>query len=184
MYLLYDLRGTLFIHFLNIRIMKTKSFVVAVIALLTISLTLPVETLKAYPPRWVPAHGYRANVRHIYFPEQNIYYDTRRDVYIYPDRGRWVTSVRLPDVFAMISLATAPKIELALNTPYPYRYNERHMEMYRIRHHRDFDRRYVDRRDYREADRPRRDDRHWDEDQDRHHDRDREHRHGHDRDDD
>jgi len=31
------------------------------------------------PPPWAPVHGYRAKqeVRYIYFPEQNIYYDQK-----------------------------------------------------------------------------------------------------------
>ncbi len=160
--------------------MRTKSFVTIVIALITIGLGTPVERIKADPPHWVPVHGYRAHTRHIYFPEQNIYYDTYRHVYIYPDRGRWTTGVRLPEVFAMVSLATAPKIELELNSPYPYRYNERHMEMYRIRHRRDFDHRYADRRDFREAYRLRHDNKYWNRDEDRHHDRNREYRHNRD----
>ena len=34
------------------------------------------------PPSWAPAHGYRANTRQVYFPEQNLYYDVGKSVYI------------------------------------------------------------------------------------------------------
>ncbi|MDR3652374.1 MAG: hypothetical protein P4L34_05310 [Paludibacter sp.] len=150
--------------------MKTKSFIVVAMALLTLSLTVPFETLKADPPRW--AQGYRVRARHIYFPQQNFYYDTYRNVYIYPDRGRWVTSIHLPGIFAAINLFTAPKVELRVNTDYPYCDNRRHIEMYRIRN----------RGEYYEGNRYRDDDRRRNDYNERDHDRG--HRHGHDREED
>lgn len=162
--------------------MKTKSFIFIVVSLLTIGLTTPLETLKANPPRWAQAHGYRAKTHHIYFPEQNFYYDTRRAVYIYLENGRWVTNVQLPGIFASINLFTAPKVELETNSYYPNLYNRRHIEMYRERNRRNYcDReRERDRREYY------REDRGHDKDHDRDHDRGhgKNHKHGHDREDD
>ncbi len=136
--------------------MKTKSFVVIVIALLTLSLTLPFESLKADPPRWAPAHGYHVKTRHIYFPQQNFYYDMHRHVYIYLDNGRWVTNVRLPRWYTTIDLFRAPKVELEINSDYPYRDNRRHVEMYRLRNKREY---YENRRDDGNRDRDREHDR-------------------------
>ena len=121
--------------------MKSKSFLVIVVALSTLCLTLPFEALEANPPRWAPAHGYRARTRQVYFPEQNFYYDTHRSVYIYLDNGRWVTNVRLPILYAMINLGNAPKVEMEINSDCPYRYNTRHVEIYRVRNNREY-RRY------------------------------------------
>jgi len=159
--------------------MKTKSFIVGVIALLTLSLTIPFETLKADPPRWAPAHGYRARTRQVYFPKQNFYYDTQRSVYIYLDHGRWVTNVHIPAMYAYINLVRAPKIELQINSDYPYRYNRRHVELYRVRDRRDYNQ-----REYYEGDRDgnRRRDDEGDRGNGRGHDR--EHQNKHDREDD
>lgn len=55
--------------------MKTKTFnsrtlkIVAVIALF-VTFLLPESTF-AQPPKWAPAHGYRAKTRYVYFPQQN-----------------------------------------------------------------------------------------------------------------
>jgi len=131
--------------------MKTNSFILVTIVALTMCLTLPFETLKADPPRWAPAHGYRAKTHHVYFPEQNFYYDTHRNVYIYPDRGRWVTNVQLPSIFLGVNLFNAPKVELEINSDRPYVYNRKHIEMYKQKYKKEkkeFKRDYKDRRDY------------------------------------
>jgi len=162
--------------------MKARSFIFVAVSMLTLGLTIPFETMKANPPRWAPAHGYRAKTHHIYFPEQNFYYDTRRAVYIYPENGRWVTSVQLPGIFASINLFAAPKVELVTNSYYPNLYNRRHIEMYRERNRRDYydKERKHDRRDYYREGRDR--DRDGDRDRDRDHGKN--HKHEHDRDDD
>ncbi len=131
--------------------MKTNSFILVTIVALTMCLTLPFETLKANPPRWAPAHGYRAKTHHVYFPEQNFYYDTHRNVYIYPDRGRWVTNGQLPSIFLGVNLFNAPKVELEINSDRPYVYNRKHIEMYKQKYKKEkkeFKRDYKDRRDY------------------------------------
>ena len=159
--------------------MKTKSFIFITVSLLTLGLTTSLETVSANPPRWAPAHGYRARTHHIYFPEQNFYYDTRRGVYIFLENGRWVTNVQLPGIFASINLFTAPKVELVTNSYHPNLYNRRHIEMYRERNRREYygRERDRDRREYYRENRGR--------DKDRGRDyvrgHEKNHKHGHDR---
>ena len=56
--------------------MKTNSFHMYVVAVLLVLFVFPPDSLQADPPRWAPAHGYRAKTRQIYFPEQNFYFDS------------------------------------------------------------------------------------------------------------
>ena len=77
--------------------MKTKTFnsrtlkIVSIIALF-ITFLLPESTF-AQPPKWAPVYGYRAKTRHIYFPQQNFYYDIQKHNYFYLNNGIWSVSV-------------------------------------------------------------------------------------------
>ena len=83
------------------------------------------------PPTWAPAHGYRANTRQVYFPEQNLYYDVEKSVYISLSGGNWQVSASLPAVFAGVDLSIAMQVELDLNTDTPQKYNAEHKEKYK-----------------------------------------------------
>lgn len=102
-------------------------------------LTLPFDSpgqgrsQKHGPPPWAPAHGYRAKTRHIYFPNQNLYYDVQRNSYIYYSNGRWRVSVNLPVAYSRINLRLAPKVELDLDSDSPQRYNLEHRNRYKGR---------------------------------------------------
>lgn len=75
------------------------------------------------PPPWAPAHGYRAKTRHIYFPDQNMYYDMQKGTYIYYDNGNWQVSVNLPSLFGSINLGSSRQIELEYYGDRPQQYN-------------------------------------------------------------
>ncbi len=83
------------------------------------------------PPPWAPAHGYRAKTRHIYFPDQNFYFDLQKNVYIYVQGDRWEVSVKLPTVYAGMNLQAAAKVELELNVDMPQKYNGEHVAKYK-----------------------------------------------------
>jgi hypothetical protein len=83
------------------------------------------------PPSWAPAHGYRANTRQVYFPEQNFYYDVEKSVYISLSGGNWQVSASLPAVFAGVDLSLAVQVELDLNTDAPQKYNSDHKAKYK-----------------------------------------------------
>lgn len=85
---------------------------------------------KCGPPDWAPAHGYRAKQRHIYYPEQNVYYDTQREVYIYVDMGRWEVGARLPLPLRNVQLNRATSVRLDIESDYPQRYNDYHRRRY------------------------------------------------------
>jgi len=86
---------------------------------------------KKGPPSWAPAHGYRANSRHIYFPEQNIYYDVQKSIYISLSGDNWQVSVNLPSIFSGIDMSIAVKVELDLSTDTPQKYNSEHLVKYK-----------------------------------------------------
>lgn len=111
--------------------MKTEPFRIIFIPLLVVWLALPLNEVQADPPRWAPAHGYRAQTRQIYFPDQNFYFDIQRNVYIYFYNGKWITNTKLPTVYARVNLSLAPKVELEIATNEPYRYNKTHVTMYK-----------------------------------------------------
>lgn len=113
--------------------MKTNSFHIYAVAVLLVLLAFPLDSLQADPPRWAPAHGYRAKTRQIYFPEQNFYFDLQRNVYIYFEKGRWTSNIRPPRIYANINLMHAPKVELSIASSKPYLYNKAHMTTYKAK---------------------------------------------------
>jgi hypothetical protein len=88
------------------------------------------EKTKGGPPSWAPAHGYRAKTRQVYFPEQNVYYDTQKESYIYFSNGKWEVSVGLPPILKGVDLKIAKKIEMELDTDQPQLYNDEHKKIY------------------------------------------------------
>ncbi|WP_310555152.1 hypothetical protein [Flavobacterium sp.] len=91
----------------------------------------PTEMFSQGPPPWAPAHGYRAKTRHIYFPEQNFYYDIQKKNYIYLKNNNWEISVSLPSIFVGINLGNTAQIELDFEGSNPYRYNSVHIVKYK-----------------------------------------------------
>ncbi|WP_420575635.1 hypothetical protein [Ekhidna sp.] len=92
---------------------------------------------KGGPPSWAPAHGYRAKkavsqtARYMYNPDYNIYYDRRKEAYIYVSFGRWVISSRLPMDLNHRNVRDGFSVELAVNHSQPYSLNARHIKTYR-----------------------------------------------------
>lgn len=109
--------------------MKTIEKITVVAAFLL--LIIPETSLAQGPPPWAPAHGYRAQTRHIYFPQYNMYYDMDRSSYLYLNGGRWAVSATLPNIFVGINLGRAAQIQLNYAGYDPYRYNRVHVVEYR-----------------------------------------------------
>lgn len=87
------------------------------------------------PPPWAPAHGYRAQTQHIYFPSLNIYFDVHRNLYYFLSGNRWIASPRLPMGIPLPVLRVAPKVELNVVTPTPFRFNDQHRVAYKAPAH-------------------------------------------------
>ena len=83
------------------------------------------------PPSWAPAHGYRANTTYIYFPDQNVYFDMQKSVYISLSGDNWQVNATIPSVFSGIDLSIAAKVELDLSTDTPQKYNSDHKAKYK-----------------------------------------------------
>lgn len=109
--------------------MKTLERITAIAVFLF--LMLPEESSAQRRPHWAPAHGYRAQTRHIYFPQHNMYYDMNRANYLYLNGGRWLVSATLPSIFVGVNLGSSAQIQLNYNGYDPYRYNTVHVVEYR-----------------------------------------------------
>ena len=110
--------------------MKTKELIVAFAAMFALTIAIPAESAAA-PPYWAPANGYRDQTRHIYFPQQNIYYDLQKEVYMYDDGGLWFVIKSVPEKYKNINLRKSPQVQLFLNTDAPYTENETHRTKYK-----------------------------------------------------
>jgi hypothetical protein len=110
--------------------LKSRALKLVVIIALLTTFILP-EVTFAQPPKWAPAHGYRAKTRHIYFPEHNFYYDIQQRSYFYLNGGRWTVSVAIPAPFLRISLGNTTQIQLDYYGAYPYYYNTNHRVKYK-----------------------------------------------------
>jgi hypothetical protein len=112
--------------------MKPKISLIGFVVLLVVIFLTPMDALAQGkekpkgPPNWAPAHGYRAKTRHIYFPDNNFYFDIQKNVYIYLSGDQWQVSIKLPSLFASIDLKGAVQVELELYTDTPQKYNAEH----------------------------------------------------------
>ena len=105
------------------------------VLILVFMLVVPTDVFSQGPPPWAPAHGYRAKTRHIYFPDQNMYYDIQRGNYIYFNNGKWSVSVKVPSIFVGINLGRSTQIELDFYGDSPQRYNYSHKTKYKVKKH-------------------------------------------------
>ena len=119
--------------------MKPKISLIGFVVLLIVTFALPLETLgqgkgkPKGPPPWAPAHGYRTKTRHVYFPDNNFYFDVQKSVYIYFSGDKWQVGVKLPSLYAGIDLKGAVKVELELAIDSPQKYNSDHIVKYKAK---------------------------------------------------
>ena len=97
--------------------------------ILLFTVILQINTM-AGPPPWAPAHGYKAKTRYVYFPQQNIYYDLKKNVYIYPQGPSWSFGISLPTIFGNINLGSQRQVELYYYSENPEKYNKQHKTKY------------------------------------------------------
>jgi hypothetical protein len=122
--------------------MNLKNKLKGIMVLLALVLVLPIDSIGqgrsnekggGGPPPWAPAKGYRAQTRHVYFSDYNIYFDLQRSVYIYLSGGKWIISPSLPTRYAKIDFKRAVKVELELNSDNPQRHNANHVAKYKAK---------------------------------------------------
>lgn len=77
-------------------------------------------------PSWGPV-GYDY-VDYYYFPDFNAYFDVNSGLYIFMDRGRWITAQYLPMAYRHYDLYKVYKVALNINKPWLY--NNRHIKSY------------------------------------------------------
>lgn len=114
---------------------KKKIATLLGVLILVFMLVVPTDVFSQGPPPWAPAHGYRAKTRHIYFPDQNMYYDIQKGVYIYFNNGKWSVSTKVPSVFVSINLGRSTQVELDFYGDRPQRYNYSHKTKYKVKKH-------------------------------------------------
>lgn len=83
-----------------------------------------------YSPYWVPNHIVRAEMRHVYFPEFDVYFDRWNGTYIYFTGRRWLTSPYRPYGLRPVDFARAHKVGLGINSSRPYVYHTRTYSSY------------------------------------------------------
>jgi hypothetical protein len=112
--------------------LKSRTLKIVTLIALLVTFILPESSYgHGKPPKWAPAHGYRAKTRHIYFPEQNFYYDIQTNNYLYLNNGNWSVSVAIPRPFININLSRAVQVQLDFAGSAPYRYNSDHCVKYK-----------------------------------------------------
>ena len=117
--------------------MKTKFLFRGLVVIMILTLALSLDTFgqgkekKKGPPPWAPAHGYRAQTRHIYFPDYNFYFDLQKSVYIHLSGENWQVSANLPSVFSGVDFKITAKVELDLDIDTPQKYNSDHKIKYK-----------------------------------------------------
>ncbi|MEN8125682.1 MAG: hypothetical protein ABFR32_11190, partial [Bacteroidota bacterium] len=116
--------------------MKSKITLFGFAIFLIMAFAMPLDALgqekgKGGPPSWAPAHGYRAQTSHIYFPDDNFYFDLQNNMYIYMEGSKWQVSAKLPSLFAGIDLKGAVRVELELGSDSPQKYNAEHKVKYK-----------------------------------------------------
>lgn len=116
---------------LTINLLEMKKLIKTTVIATFLFLIIPDNIFAQGPPPWAPAHGYRAKTRHIYFPEQNFYYDIEAHNYIYLNRGQWSISATIPRPFININLGGAPQVQLNFIGHNPYRDNHVHVVKYK-----------------------------------------------------
>lgn len=84
-----------------------------------------------YTPHWVPSYVVRENIRHVYFPAYEVYFDRWNGNYIYFTRQGWITSSYLPYGLRGVNFRRAYKIGVAIDSSRPYTYNNLHRSNYR-----------------------------------------------------
>jgi hypothetical protein len=82
--------------------------------------------MKTARPNWEPRSNERA-FRYWYYPTASVYYDQDRRIYFYYDHDQWNNTSTLPE-YLYNNLGTP--IELTMNTPTPYQYHSRVIEVY------------------------------------------------------
>ena len=86
----------------------------------------PEVSKKNGPPDHAPAHGYRAKHTYRYYPNESTYYDAKRKLYFFMEKGGWTFGATLP---SSISLSTE-YVTISVNTDRPYEYYEEHEKKY------------------------------------------------------
>lgn len=80
------------------------------------------------PPDHAPAHGYRSQYRNYqYYPDANVYYDAKRNVYFYPSGKRWVETHRLPKSYRF---NRDDYVEIEDESERPYERHQNHRSQY------------------------------------------------------
>ncbi|MEP1032794.1 hypothetical protein [Ekhidna sp.] len=91
------------------------------------------QHIRKGPPVWAQAHSYKTKHIHrfTYFPAHNIYYDQRRQVFIYLDTGVWRFGSQLPFRMSSVNLRRSYSVELNLLSNNPVADNAYHVKRYR-----------------------------------------------------
>ncbi len=78
-------------------------------------------------PSWMKSQECGENVKNIYFPAQDMYYNVKKKAYIYKKDGKkWEQSKEVPAKYSSVDLGKASKVGLTENTSKPQNKNSEH----------------------------------------------------------
>ncbi len=109
--------------------MNMKKVIFALIVAFVFTSTLS-SNAKAGTPPWAQANGYNKKTTHIYLPEQNIYFDLNKNVYLFEENGVWIDSQTLPQKYSGIDFSKSRQMELTVKNEEPYKKIIEHRETY------------------------------------------------------
>ena len=84
-----------------------------------------------YTPYWIPSHIATNNVRHVYLPDYECYYDRWQGTFTYVSRGRWVVNSKVPHFLKRVNLNRVYVVALRTRAPRPYTQHARYRAGYR-----------------------------------------------------
>lgn len=90
-------------------------------------------SMRKGPPIWAQGNSYKTKHIHrfTYFPTHNIYYDQRRQVFVYFDSGMWRFGTELPFALRGVNLRRSYSVELNLLAKNPVANNAYHLKRYK-----------------------------------------------------
>jgi hypothetical protein len=84
------------------------------------------QKAKTEQPSWMKSKNYGSDVKNVYFPDQDMYYNVKKEVYIYKADGKWKESKSVPSKYSKVDFAKAKQTKLTKDTTKPQKENSTH----------------------------------------------------------
>ena len=85
---------------------------------------------EAVRPAWAPDYDYADQVTYYYLPDLEVYYDVRRQEYVYYDAGAWIYSPYPPPMYSTYDMNNAYVVVLDYRVREPWRQHQGYVSTY------------------------------------------------------